>query len=345
MPLISLGVMFLLALLGHWADIRAYTTDSEWQAMGQQRESLEQLYVMGYPEYEEVEDVLIENGYVDIDKETYHQIMQGFYYNGVDYQGILQLAADERVEIAPTTILDFFHTMPIKAFKTGMFYLWLIFAVVLAALSPQKKTVGILAVSVVLFWIPYFAQYFSYGCYAKWLGMIAYVPAVLYLLWFMPPLELPKEENRYVIVYLSLTGLILYYIFSGTFVGKVQDEKEIGDVVALQQEDPEYAYLVDVLSYFKNFSIYTPYPRQVDTANVHVVNGIYQWVPNYRNYHEMYQTEYKGYKIYIRSQTMRKCVVQNMKLDISFKGFEREDLDSFHGLQGHVIVKEAYAEE
>lgn len=344
LPLLSLGIMLLLSVLFYWVDVRAYTTDGEWQAMGQQRRQLEQLYVMGHPTFADMEDVLIENGYVDLKKETYNQIMQGFYYNGVDYTGILQLTANERIEVSPVSVLEFFHTMPIKAFKTGMFYLWLIFAIVMAALRPNKKTAGILAISVVLFWIPYFAQYFSYGCNAQWMGMIAYLPSVFFLLWFMPPLELLSEENRYVVVYLSLTGLILYYIFSGAFIGKVQDAKEIGDAVALQHEETQCAHLMDMLSYFKNFSIYAPYPKQVDAANIYMVNGIYQWVPNYRNYHEMYQTDYEGYKIYTRSEAMRKCVVQNIKLDISLKGFEREDLDAFHGLHGHAILKEAYAE-
>lgn len=343
-PLISLVAVIVIATATHIVDVKAYTSGSEWEAMGQQREMLEQIYVMGYPSYDDMEDVLIENGYVDVTESQYNQLMQGFFYNGIDSNGILQLVASQRVSVTPWKVLLFFHTIPIKAFKTGMFYLWLVFAVAMSAFAPKKKTVGILAVSVVMFWIPYFAQYFSYGCDAQWMGMIAYIPSILFLLWNMPKMELPQGENRYVAVYLCLMGLVLYYIFSGTFVGSIQDTEDINAIVTQRQEESEYAHLLDLTGYFQKFSIYTPYVQKIDNENCFVINGIYQWVPGYRNYHEMYQTGYVGYKIYARSNEAKKNAVNNIKLDMSLKGYKREDLEQFYGMHQYRIVQKAYIE-
>lgn len=343
-PLISLVAVIVIATATHIVDVKAYTSGSEWEAMGQQREMLEQIYVMGYPSYDDMEDVLIENGHVDVTESQYNQLMQGFFYNGIDSNGILQLVASQRVSVTPWKVLLFFHTIPIKAFKTGMFYLWLVFAVAMSAFAPKKKTVGILAVSVVMFWIPYFAQYFSYGCDAQWMGMIAYIPSILFLLWNMPKMELPQGENRYVAVYLCLMGLVLYYIFSGTFVGSIQDTEDINAIVTQRQEESEYAHLLDLTGYFQKFSIYTPYVQKIDNENCFVINGIYQWVPGYRNYHEMYQTGYVGYKIYARSNEAKKNAVNNIKLDMSLKGYKREDLEQFYGMHQYRIVQKAYIE-
>lgn len=341
-PLISLVAVIIIAAGSHIVDLKAYSSGSEWEAMGQQREMLEQVYVMGYPSYEDMEDVLIENGFMDVTADQYNQLMQGFFYNGIDGNGILKLVASQRVEVTPWKVLLFFHTIPIKAFKTGMFYLWLIFAVAMLAFAPKKKTVGIIAISVVLFWIPYFAQYFSYGCDAQWMGMIAYTPAILFLLWNMPKMELPQGENRYVAVYLCLMGLVLYYIFSGTFVGSIQDTEDLDAIVAQSQEESEYAHLLDLTGYFQKYSVYTPYIRQIDKENRFVINGIYQWVPGYRNYHEMYQTGYVGYKIYTRNDAAKKCAVNNIKIDMDLSGYKKEDMNHFYGLRQYRVVQKAY---
>lgn len=343
-PLISLVVVIIIGLGSHMVDLRAYATGGQWEAMGQQRDMLEQIYVMGYPSYEEMEDVLVENGYADVTEEEYNQLMQGFFYNGIDCNGILQVVAGQRVAVTPWKILLFFHTIPIKAFKTGMFYLWLVLAIAMSAFRPNRKTAGVLAISVVMFWIPYFAQYFSYGCDGQWMGMIAYLPAILFLLWNMPKVELPQGENRYVAVYLCLMGLVLYHIFSGTFVGSIQGTEDIGDIVTKRQEESEYAHLVDLTGYFQTFSIYTPYVEKMDSENSFVLNGYYQWVPGYRDYHEMYQTGYVGYKIYTRNTITKKCAVNNMKLDLMMSGFKKEDLEQFHGMHQYRIVQKAYIE-
>ena len=343
-PLISLVAVIIIGLGSHMVDLREYAAGGQWEAMGQQRDMLEQIYVMGYPSYEDMEDVLVENGYADVTEEEYNQLMQGFFYNGIDCNGILQMVASQRVAVTPWKILLFFHTIPIKAFKTGMFYLWLVLAIVMSAFRPNRKTAGVLAISVVMFWIPYFAQYFSYGCDGQWMGMIAYLPAILFLLWNMPKMELPQGENRYVAVYLCLMGLVLYYIFSGTFVGSIQETEDIGDIVTKRQEESEYAHLVDLTGYFQKFSIYTPYVEKMDSENSFVLNGYYQWVPGYRDYHEMYQTGYVGYKIYTRNTITKECAVNNMKLDLMMSGFKKEDLEQFHGMYQYRIVQKAYIE-
>lgn len=343
-PLISLVAVIIIGLGSHMVDLRVYAAGGQWEAMGQQRDMLEQIYVMGYPSYEDMEDVLVENGYADVTEEEYNQLMQGFFYNGIDCNGILQVVASQRGAVTPWKILLFFHTIPIKAFKTGMFYLWLVLAIAMSAFRPNRKTAGVLAISVVMFWIPYFAQYFSYGCDGQWMGMIAYLPAILFLLWNMPKMELPQGENRYVAVYLCLMGLVLYYIFSGTFVGSIQETEDIGDIVTKRQEESEYAHLVDLTGYFQKFSIYTPYVEKMDSENSFVLNGYYQWVPGYRDYHEMYQTGYVGYKIYTRNAITKKCAVNNMKLDLMMSGFKKEDLEQFHGMHQYRIVQKAYIE-
>ena len=343
-PLISLVAVIIIGLGSHMVDLRAYASGGQWEAMGQQRDMLEQIYVMGYPSYEEMEDVLVENGYADVTEEEYNQLMQGFFYNGIDCNGILQVVAGQRVAVTPWKILLFFHTIPIKAFKTGMFYLWLVLAIAMSAFRPNRKTAGVLAISVVMFWIPYFAQYFSYGCDGQWMGMIAYLPAILFLLWNMPKVELPQGENRYVAVYLCLMGLVLYYIFSGTFVGSIQETEDIGDIVTKRQEESEYAHLVDLTGYFQKFSIYMPYVEKMDSENGYVLNGYYLWVPGYRNYREMYLNGYVGYNLYVRNDVARRCVVNSIKLDIALSGYEREYTTDFNGMRQYSIVQKTYAE-
>lgn len=145
-------------------------------------------------------------------------------------------------------------------------------------------------------------------------------------------------------VYLCLMGLVLYYIFSGTFVGSIQETEDIGDIVTKRQEESEYAHLVDLTGYFQKFSIYTPYVEKMDSENSFVLNGYYQWVPGYRNYREMYLNGYVGYNLYVRNDVARRCVVNSIKLDIALSGYEREYTTDFNGMRQYSIVQKTYAE-
>lgn len=340
MPLISLAAIVVIAGGSYLIDERAYAQGSEWEAIGDNREVLEQLYVMGFPEYDKVEGALMEQGVQDVTADDYNIWKQGFFRRDADCAAILNLIAQQRVDITRDNVLLFFHTIPIKAFKTGMFYAWLVLAVLLATSLPKKRATRRIAISLIMVGIPYFVQYLSYGCNAQWMGMIAYMPAILFLLWQLPVLEVPEEENRYVAVYLCLMGLVLYYIFSGTFNGPVQETKEIGDVVALQREEAEFVHLVDMNSYVQKYSIYTPYPKKIDSGNCYVINDIYQWIPGFRNMQEIATQNPMAYKLYTRSKDTRKCVVENVKLFVRLKGFEKEEISSFHGMHTFRMLSE-----
>ena len=342
MPLISLAVIVAIAGGSHLIDERAYAQGSGWESIGANRDVLEQLYVMGFPAYEKVEDALIEQGFEAVTSDIYSTMTQGFFRDSIDNAAVLNLIAQQHIKVTPDNVLLFFHTIPIKAFKTGMFYAWLVLAVLLAVFLPKKRAAGMIAISLAMVGIPYFVQYLSYGCNAQWMGMIAYMPAILFLLWQLPVLEVPEGENRYVAVYLCLMGLVLYYIFSGTFNGALQNAEEIGDVVALQSEEGEYVHLLDITSYMQRFSIHTPYPKQVDQGNCYVVNGVYQWIQEFRNMQEATVQSPMAYKIYTRNTNCRQNVVINIKLFTSLKGYTREEISSFHGLHAfRMLSKEA----
>lgn len=334
----ALVFLFVLVFGVYKLDEGAYATGSGWETAGMQRDVIEQLYVMGFPDYDEIEDALIQNGYVDFDNTKYGRLKNGFFDYTIDNHALLQLIAQQRVQLSPWKILLFFHTVPIKAFKTGMFYLWLILVVLIFYSATRKKAFATTMVSVIMVWIPFFYQYVHYGTNMQWMGILGYMPAIIYLIFNLGQLEASDEENQYAMVYLALTGLVLYYIFAGTLVSGQQDTTELADITALQQEEPEYIHLVDVISYLQRFSIYKPYPKQIDGTNCIIANDLYRMVPGYRNMPEMPLENKLGYKVYTRSEDIRKSVVDNLKLYVSLKGFQKEEMDSFHGMKAYQIV-------
>lgn len=333
----SIVILLLLVLACRGGDLLSYNNNEEWQTLGMYREALEQEYVFGFPDYDDIRDSLLAGGYTTVEAKDYQKITAGFFPEGLDVPAFVQFISQQKIQLTPWKILLFFHTVPIRAFKTGMFYLWLILAFVMAYQSPRKKTFAKLAVSLFIAGVPYFIDYSFYGYGQQWMGMIAYIPSLVYLITVMPHISV--QEERYMWVYLCLTGLVLYYIFSGSLVGSIQDTEEVEDVLALREEQPQYLHLIDFNFYIQRFSVFVPYPRQVDFGNCGVTNGIYTMIPGFRTREEVYDFPGEGYKIYSRNETVRKSVVDNLKARVDLKKTKKESEDAFHTLEQWVITR------
>lgn len=330
-------LILMIAALSNGVDKHYYQEGSVWENAGNYRDAVEQLYAFGFPDYEDIEVLLKINGYMDVDKTTYSSVKNGVYSEELDNFSLLQLIAGERVELTPWKVLLFFHLVPIRAFKTGMFYLWLILAVVLLSKSHSAKTFGKLLISLLMIGIPYFIMYFRFGYQSLYLGMIAYLPAIIYLILDIGKVSM--EEEQYMWVYLGLLGLVLYYNFSVTMVSKLEDTDEMSTILTVSEEHSGTAHLVDFNSYMQNFSIFTVYPKKVESKNLYIVNGVYRIVPGFRPLEKVKQKKWKKIKIYCRNNETEKVMVHNMDAYIHLKKYEHAYEDSFYGLKQLVYTK------
>lgn len=328
----AIVIILTLSVLSHGLDEYLYADNALWSEAGKYRNAIEQLYAFGFPDYEDIEVTIKTNGYSDIDASTYETIQSGIYSDGRDNFSLLQVIAEQRMEHRTGEVLQLFHLMPIRAFKTGMFYLWMILVVVLLYKACCVRTIGKVAISLIMVGIPYFVQYFRYGYEVQCLGMIAYLPAIVFLILNLKEVSLQGEQ--YLWVYLGLLGVVLYYIFSGSMLNGVQKNDELEDIVALQ-EYSERAQLVDFNYYIQGFSIYKVYPKNLDTGNTFIVNGIYALTPGFRTTQKLFDGRYGkwgGYEVYGRYDMTTKIIAQNVSTKLKLNESDFVYAETFHRL-------------
>ena len=332
----SFAGALLISIICRQVDIHIYAGDPGWNEAGTYRDAVEQLYAFGFPEYEDVEFVLKTNDYLDVDEITYNMMRSGIYSDSRVNFELLQLIADQRVSFNTWKFFLFFRVVPIRAFKTGMFYLWVILAIV-SGYCGGRKVIPRVLVSLGMIFFPYFILYFRYGYESQFLGMIAYLPAIIFLLMGMKDIALAEE--RYACVYLGLLGLVLYYIFSGDMVRDIQETSELKDIVAINKEKAPHAHLIDFNYYIQGFSIYQVYPGNVDNEKVFLANGIYHLVPGVRRTHQLadeFSKNWNGVEIYGRNEEVIQIAAENVGYYVDLNMYNLEYGDSFHRLVHHV---------
>lgn len=332
----SFAGALLISVMCRQADIHIYSSDPEWNEASMYRNAVEQLYVFGFPEYEDVEFALKTNDYMDVDEITYNAIRSGIYSDyRVNFE-VLQFIADQRVSFNVWKFFMFFRVVPIRAFKTGMFYLWLILVIVLVYCY-GKKVIPRILMSLGMIFFPYFVLYFRYGYESQFLGMIAYLPAIIYLLMDMKDISLAEE--RYICIYMGLLGLILYYIFSDDMVRGIQETSELKDIVAINDEESLHVHFIDFNYYIQNFSIYQVYPRNVDNERVFLANGIYSFVPGIRRTQQLADelgNNWHGVEIYGRNEEIIQILIENIANYVDLNMYNLEYGDTFHRLVHYV---------
>lgn len=274
----------------------------EWKDVATVRDDMERLYAFGAPDFSKVKDELWEAGITDVDATVYQGYTEGLFVYDASMLDFFRITADKHLKFNGRNILQFFRTVPIQAFRTGMFYLWLILAVMLLYKGATSENIMKVADSLLMAGIPYFVMYFSFGAKAEQLGMIAYLPSVVFLLLQLDDLEV--ADNREVIVYLSLAMLVLYYIFSDTFVNNLKNEDEICDVEEITEELSEQIHLIDFNDYVSKFSAFAVYPKGLNGGNTAFLNGIYAMVPGGNNIGHIdwrSMQNYEGCRFYMRA--------------------------------------------
>ncbi len=276
----SILILGVLAVLLHGMDNYAYQMNPIWNTAGEYRNAIEKAYALGLPEYEDIEDTVWFSEYADITSEKYEQIKTGTF---IDYERMyqfLEVVSAQNVEFTAWKVILFFRTVPIQAFKTGMFYLWIIFIALMRYKNSITYMFEKVLISAIMIWIPYFVLYFWYGCENQWIGMLIYMPAVIYLL--MDLKDINVKEPRYLMVYLGIFGLLLYYIFSDTMISSISTPKELRKAMEEQEENPTIIYDIDFIHYIQNFSIYERYPSQYNSHNRNITSSIFWLFPEFR---------------------------------------------------------------
>ncbi len=336
----TFACILLFSLAMNMADKYSYQRNAEWNTIAGIRNSYEQLYSCGFPAYNDIEDVLKDNGFPDLTEGEYEAIKEGIYPDRLDMFALLQFLAKQHETINTEKLLLFFHTVPIRAFHTGMFYLWMMLAVILLYQKPSIKTALHVAVSLLLASIPYCFAYFLYGYESQQLGVIAYLPALMYLGSFLRDFQ--TEKVRYFIVFCALTGIALYYIFSDAMTTSRENTEALYDIMEIAEENPDHLCCFDFNRYISRFSIYQPYPQGVNTENRYLINGIYAMVPGYRSIRDLSAEEgmqYRFYDFYSRGDgDMIKLPIDNVDARLGIWQLPMDYGDDFHYMV-HIVFE------
>lgn len=309
---ISFTLILICTISFHKFDEHIYASDSKWSDINDIRDMLEELWLFGAPEYDDIREEILLNSekyeaIYELTEEQYNNIINGFYYDDIDYVEVLKLAKAMKYEAQPWNVLKFFRTIPIKMFKTGMFYLMLIILVTLYYSGAGRKTIGYFFVCEAMIFVPYFIDYWEKGYSYGVLAIIAYMIPIVYLIIKLEDFHV--EDNRMMAVFMALTGLVLYYIFAGTFNAATLYSDTVGEIEEVSEEDK--MVIVDLNNYMQQYSAYTAWPRKIDQKSIYVGNGIYQLTPDYRSVTKaIAKGEYNGFDIELRDDDANYSLMQ-----------------------------------
>lgn len=322
--LVSFALILLCAISLHMVDNHIYATDSKWSAINDIRDMVEELWLFGAPKYDEIQEEILLNSekyesIYELTEEQYNNIINGFYYDDIDYVEVLKLAKAMKYEAQPWNVLKFFRTIPIKMFKTGMFYLMLIILVSLYYGGAGKKTIGYFFTCEAMIFVPYFIDYWEKGYSYRVLAIIAYMIPIMYLVTKLENFHV--EDNRMMAVFMALTGIVLYYIFAGTFNGATLYADSVDEIEEVSEEDEGKMIIVDLNQHMKQYSVYALWPKKLDNKSIYVGNGIYQLIPDYRSVtRAIAKEDYNGFDIKLRDSNADLSLMRLVELDAPVVG-------------------------
>lgn len=277
--LAPLGLVLGVAMVSGGVDHYFYAKNDDLRTTKEYRGAIEKIYAFGMPEYKDIEQWLESGEYSDIDEGDYRKIRSGIFNDDEHKLELILALSNQRVKIHRGIVSDIFHKISEGIFKNGMFYLWLILAVIFMFRQDRKRAMFQSALSLLLTGVLYVSLYVAYAVGRSWIEMLVFLPAVIYMLISAENIRI--SNIRYMWVYLGLIGIILYYIFAGNMLDGVMKQKDINERIEAEWDEEQVVSPMDFNQYMKKYSVYSTYPKKINSQQRPFKNGIYSIIPGY----------------------------------------------------------------
>ncbi len=262
----TLILLFALVCVAISAEIdnKAYNNDY-WEDAYSYRHNVEKLYSFGTPDYEDLDKTLLSES---ISEESYDLIRRGIFMPSEETLLLLDDITDAGQEMTIGTIFAFvrrtFGRMP----STGMFYLWFILSYFFFAYK-RERWAKVFSLSVLISLVGMYYLYIHNAMGTSWMLMIALLPLIYYLLLELEAVECGDEKE--IVVYLLVIGVILYNRFGTTLRMSVPDSSAKEDITA-----SKIVRLIDYNQFMMQYSVFDVYPGELKKGDAVVsVNGVY----------------------------------------------------------------------
>lgn len=202
--------------------------------------AVEKLYAFGIPEYQDIDSWLESGKYREIDEKAYRKIRSGIFSDEESVLEFVSVISSQYVKMHRGVCSEIFHNISMRLFRNGMFYLWLILALISMFRKDRKRAVVHSAISLLLTGVLYIILYFIYAVEKSWMGMLVFLPAVMYMMISLENIHI--ANLRYMWVYWGLIGIILYYIFEGTMLDGVMEKKEVKESIEAEWDENQVVF-------------------------------------------------------------------------------------------------------
>ena len=277
--LLPLGIMLGISIMFWAVDYSSYAHRDHWSTTVEYKGAVEKLYAFGIPEYQDIDSWLESGKYREIDEKAYRKIRSGIFSDEESVLEFVSVISSQYVKMHRGVCSEIFHNISMRLFRNGMFYLWLILALRSMFRKDRKRAVVHSAISLLLTGVLYIILYFIYAVEKSWMGMLVFLPAVMYMMISLENIHI--ANLRYMWVYWGLIGIILYYIFEGTMLDGVMEKKEVKESIEAEWDENQVVSPIDFNQYMKKYSIYSTYPKKINSQQQPFKNGVYSIIPGY----------------------------------------------------------------
>ena len=240
-------------------------------------DDVEKLIVLGYPSYDES---LLEEYNINTANYKIMSTYNDFYVKDrtKNSMSFIHTLANRKLEFNKDNVLNYFRTVPIRMIKVGYSFLFLIVSFTFLSSNYAKKKTVIWMMVAYIFTV-YGIAYFSYAWGNKITQMVAFLPAVYYLLIVMPKAD--ELENKELLLYLSLMAVVLYNNFSDRIITSTS-KNDLGEYIESMTADKSITAVVSLIGYSRGRSPYdSPEPELLSEANLALTNGYFSLFPEF----------------------------------------------------------------
>lgn len=265
------GIALILGL--EIFDSYIYISNESWIECGHYRGSVEKILAYGSMEYDDT----IRETY-DLNEIQYNLLRQGLFADGaVNKYDLIQKLSLEHQGLKWNTISRFFKSVPIRFFKMGMFYYWLvlIFMLLFSSIEGKRK---VILLSLGSIFVIYFVMFLFYADKMQWIGLLVFLPISSACQLMVNKTEI--KDYKTTGVYLAVSSVVLYTIFSSQLVTSASED----DIAQVAQDVQENGvYVIDIDAYLRKFSIFQAYPVDsfLVSDQIYFINGIYSMALGY----------------------------------------------------------------
>lgn len=332
---ILLLTIVVLAITFDVIDTQFYKLNDEWSQSAKYRNSVEKM--LGYGSADYSKEVGIELG---MSEAEYQLLINGIF---VDLEEpalkLLENISGQYKEFSFNTISRFFKTVPIRAFKTGMFYCWLVLLFILFLFGTNKRKLTFL-ISLGLLCVVYLILYFLNAWEYHWMSVAVFLPICIIVLMAMEDLKVFGKE--YIWIYLGILGIILYDNFSSVLNTSVRDKMEMVQYFEEISANEEAAYMIDAEHFLKQFSAFCVYPKGfAKLENLYSLNGVYQTIGGFGQtgfVQYLDKEKYERFYLQVMSGTDVGQVVEKIKENWDVSYVEYYYLEKQNGLDVYELI-------